>query len=151
MCEIIPPSPPSLPAYPLPAHTPLGTKATTRRSCEIKDDDAEGMASPSRHPKQGSANRGTRWRGRRPGRFREEGGEGRVRRGTKVRSGAYGRRPSFYSIAGEVKRGLRPPSSTHLKRKVCPLIKKIMLLLYRTYSVECCVVCLCSAETQLLT
>lgn len=110
-------------------------KATTLRSCEIKDDAAEGIA--QRHPKQGSANRGTRWRGRRPGRFREEGGEGRVRRGTKVRSGAYGRRPSFYSIAGEVKRGLRPPSSTHLKRKVCPLIKKIMLLL----CFECCVVC----------
>lgn len=149
MCEIIPPSlPPSLPipfprtrlSVQKPRHAdPARSRTTPRR------------ASPSRHPKQGSANRGTRWRGRRPGRFREEGGEGRVRRGTKVRSGAYGRRPSFYSIAGEVKRGLRPPSSTHLKRKVCPLIKKIMLLLYRTYSVECCVVCLCSAETQLLT
>jgi hypothetical protein len=78
MCEIIPPSPPSLPAYPLPAHTPLGMmhrpKATTLRSCEIKDD-AEGMASPSdtqnkdrRTVEQGGVGGGQAGFGRREGR-----------------------------------------------------------------------------------
>ena len=132
MCEIIPPSPPSLPAYPLPAHTPLGMmhrpKATTRRSCEIKDDAAEGIAQPTPKTRIGEPWNKVAWEEARPVSGGGRGGEGSEGKESKER-GLRSETIVLYHCGGSE---TRSPSAVidAPKTKGLPLDKKIMLLLY---------------------